>query len=171
MSRIHHPRDGAGAVGMPGERRAGPAPDRCNRWRVYQIDSCVFYACTANNSKGKRTANLGMGKITPWCVSSWNTPSAQPGRCPSSGYENEEDEVGEQLEVNETRQNVGAPTAECHQADRKVSTKKRIIARTVGLAAGLIEGAPSRLAVEMGRVVDDGTNLCVARSRRTDAWE
>jgi hypothetical protein len=82
-----------------------------------------------------------------------------------------EDEDGEQLEVNETRQNVGAPTAECHQADRKVSPKKRIIARTVGLAAGLIDGAPSRLAVEMGRLVDDGTNLCVARSRRTDAWE
>ena len=52
---------------------------------------------------------------------------------------------------------------------RKVSTKKRIIVRTVGLAAGLIEGAPSRLAVEIARVVDDGTNLCVARSRRTDA--
>ncbi|MBN9488958.1 MAG: C4-dicarboxylate ABC transporter substrate-binding protein [Alphaproteobacteria bacterium] len=32
---------------------------------------------------------------------------------------------------------------------------------TVGLAAGLIEGAPLRLAAEMARVVDDGNNLHV----------
>jgi TRAP-type uncharacterized transport system substrate-binding protein len=32
---------------------------------------------------------------------------------------------------------------------------------TVGLAAGLIEGAPLRLAAEMARVVDDGANLHV----------
>ena len=32
---------------------------------------------------------------------------------------------------------------------------------TVGLAAGLIEGAPLRLAAEMARVVDDGSNLHV----------
>src|ERR1700750_3413946 len=32
---------------------------------------------------------------------------------------------------------------------------------TVGLAAGLIEGAPLRLAAEMARVVDDGDNLHV----------
>jgi NMT1-like family len=32
---------------------------------------------------------------------------------------------------------------------------------TVGLAAGLIEGAPLRLAVEMARVVDDGSNMHV----------
>ena len=32
---------------------------------------------------------------------------------------------------------------------------------TVGLAAGLIEGAPLRLASEMARVVDDGENLHV----------
>src|SRR5882757_6175649 len=37
----------------------------------------------------------------------------------------------------------------------------RINAWTVGLAAGLIEGAPSRPAVEMAHVVDDGTNLLV----------
>src|SRR5256885_2589239 len=34
-------------------------------------------------------------------------------------------------------------------------------ARTVGLAAGMIEGAPLRLAAEMGRVVDDGENMHV----------
>jgi hypothetical protein len=35
----------------------------------------------------------------------------------------------------------------------------KINAWTVGLPAGLFEGAPSRLAVETARVVDDGTNL------------
>ena len=37
----------------------------------------------------------------------------------------------------------------------------KINAWTVGLAAGLIEGAPLRLASEMARVVDDGANLHV----------
>jgi len=37
----------------------------------------------------------------------------------------------------------------------------KINAWTVGLAAGLIEGAPLRLAAEMARVVDDGENLHV----------
>lgn len=32
---------------------------------------------------------------------------------------------------------------------------------TVGLAAGLVEGAPLRLAAEMARIVDDGDNLHV----------
>ena len=57
-TRIHHPRDGAGAVGMLGERHAGPALQIiATDGGAYQIDSCVIYACTANNSKGKRTAN------------------------------------------------------------------------------------------------------------------
>jgi hypothetical protein len=46
-----------------------------------------------------------------------------------------------------------APTYERQQ--------KKINAWTIGLAAGPIEGAPLRLAVEMARVVDDGTNLLV----------
>jgi TRAP-type uncharacterized transport system substrate-binding protein len=37
--------------------------------------------------------------------------------------------------------------------------KDRMNAWTVGLAGGLLEGAPIRLAAEMARVVDDGTNL------------
>ena len=32
---------------------------------------------------------------------------------------------------------------------------------TVGLAGGLLEGAPIRLATEIARVVDDGPNLLV----------
>jgi len=39
--------------------------------------------------------------------------------------------------------------------------QEKINAWTVGLAAGLIEGAPLRLASEMARVVDDGANLNV----------
>ena len=41
------------------------------------------------------------------------------------------------------------------------SSRRKINAWTVGLAAGLIEGAPLRLAAEMARVVDDGDNLHV----------
>ena len=37
----------------------------------------------------------------------------------------------------------------------------KVNAWTIGLAAGLIEGAPLRLAAEMARVVDDGANLLV----------
>src|SRR5712671_1063272 len=48
---------------------------------------------------------------------------------------------------------------------RRVATyeqqQEKINAWTVGLAAGLIEGAPLRLAAEMARVVDDGDNMHV----------
>jgi TRAP-type uncharacterized transport system substrate-binding protein len=39
--------------------------------------------------------------------------------------------------------------------------KEKINAWTVGIAGGLLEGAPIRLATEMARVVDDGPNLHV----------
>ncbi len=39
--------------------------------------------------------------------------------------------------------------------------QEKVNAWTVGLAAGLIEGAPLRLAAEISRVVDDGPNLQV----------
>jgi hypothetical protein len=39
--------------------------------------------------------------------------------------------------------------------------KEAINAWTVGLAGGLLEGAPIRLAAEMARVVDDGNNMHV----------
>ena len=41
------------------------------------------------------------------------------------------------------------------------SEKEKMNAWTVGLAGGLLEGAPIRLAAEMSRVVDDGPNLHV----------
>ena len=39
--------------------------------------------------------------------------------------------------------------------------REKMNAWTVGLAGGLLEGAPLRLAAEMARVVDDGPNLHV----------
>src|SRR4051794_26339255 len=44
---------------------------------------------------------------------------------------------------------------------RDVEQRARVNAWTVGLAGGLLEGAPIRLAAEMARVVDDGPNLLV----------
>lgn len=51
--------------------------------------------------------------------------------------------------------NVDAQTA------NKRTEQERMNAWTVGLAGGLLEGAPLRLAAEMARVVDDGSNLHV----------
>jgi len=42
-----------------------------------------------------------------------------------------------------------------------LAAKEKLNAWTVGLAGGLLEGAPLRLASEMARVVDDGDNLHV----------
>src|SRR6478672_12825406 len=39
--------------------------------------------------------------------------------------------------------------------------REKMNAWTVGLAAGLLEGAPLRLGTEMARIVDDGSNLHV----------
>ncbi|MGB4115728.1 MAG: hypothetical protein WBK51_04170 [Polaromonas sp.] len=41
---------------------------------IYEIENCVFYACTGNNQSGERTANFGTGCISPWSASGWNTP-------------------------------------------------------------------------------------------------
>src|SRR5216683_5835983 len=43
----------------------------------------------------------------------------------------------------------------------RTTEKEKMNAWTVGLAGGLLEGAPLRLAAEMSRVVDDGPNLHV----------
>ena len=52
---------------------------------------------------------------------------------------------------------VDAQTAALSQ--RASAEKEKMNAWTVGLAGGLLEGAPLRLAAEMARVVDDGPNL------------
>jgi TRAP-type uncharacterized transport system substrate-binding protein len=50
-----------------------------------------------------------------------------------------------------------APSA--RRARAAETEKEKMNAWTVGLAAGLLEGAPLRLAAEMARVADDGPNL------------
>jgi TRAP-type uncharacterized transport system substrate-binding protein len=48
--------------------------------------------------------------------------------------------------------------SQAHTAEQE---KEKMNAWTVGLAGGLLEGAPIRLAAEMARVVDDGPNMHV----------
>lgn len=56
------------------------------------------------------------------------------------------------------------------RAPAYVSEKEKMNAWTVGLAGGLLEGAPIRLVAEIARVVDDGQNMhvlpIVTRGRR-----
>ena len=59
---------------------------------------------------------------------------------------------------------LDAQTQSVRQPQRSpthTAEKEKINAWTVGLAGGLLEGAPLRLAAEMARVVDDGPNLHV----------
>jgi len=60
-----------------------------------------------------------------------------------------------------TRADAQEQTAPARRAPTYEAQQEKINAWTVGLAAGLIEGAPLRLASEMARVVDDGANLHV----------
>lgn len=60
---------------------------------------------------------------------------------------------------------VDAQTTQGVRAPRRASPyetqKDKMNAWTVGLAGGLLEGAPIRLAAEIARVVDDGPNMLV----------
>src|SRR4051812_36196389 len=60
--------------------------------------------------------------------------------------------------------NVDAQTKSAPQGKglrQAMSEKEKMNAWTIGLAGGLLEGAPIRLASEIARVVDDGPNLHV----------
>ena len=60
------------------------------------------------------------------------------------------------LEAQTPQANIGSP----RRIVRPAATEQdKANAWTVGLAAGLLEGAPLRLGAEMARVVDDGQNL------------
>jgi hypothetical protein len=42
---------------------------------TYRLEDCVFYACTGDRpSDGSRTANFGIGCVSPWTANGWNTP-------------------------------------------------------------------------------------------------
>jgi len=51
----------------------GPVQIITSDGSFYQIDSCVFYACIADNAQGQRTANFGTGRISPWSATESNT--------------------------------------------------------------------------------------------------
>jgi TRAP-type uncharacterized transport system substrate-binding protein len=55
--------------------------------------------------------------------------------------------------------NAAQSTTSMRGASAYHMEKERVNAWTVGLAGGLLEGAPLRLAAEMARIVDDGSNL------------
>jgi TRAP-type uncharacterized transport system substrate-binding protein len=65
------------------------------------------------------------------------------------------------LALQPTRSDAQGQPAPTQLASTFGQQQEKINAWTVGLAAGLIEGAPLRLAAEMARVVDDGANLLV----------
>jgi hypothetical protein len=46
----------------------GPIEIPTQTGNIYTIQNCVFYACTAANSEGVRTANFGTGWVSPWPV-------------------------------------------------------------------------------------------------------
>jgi len=56
---------------------------------------------------------------------------------------------------------TGSQLGRARDAKAQPSPKEKLNAWTVGLAGGLLEGAPIRLATEIARVVDDGDNLYV----------
>jgi hypothetical protein len=60
--------------GCPANVVKGPVQIATAAGDIHTIANCVFYACTANNSLGHRTANFGCSRITPWSASGWNTP-------------------------------------------------------------------------------------------------
>lgn len=61
----------------------------------------------------------------------------------------------------QTRRNEAQGAAASRRAAAQETPQEKMNAWTVGLAGGLIEGAPLRLAAEMARVADDGQNLHV----------
>jgi hypothetical protein len=65
------------------------------------------------------------------------------------------------LALQPTQAAAQAQLAPMQRVPSYAEQQEKINAWTVGLAAGLIEGAPLRLATEMARVVDDGANLLV----------
>jgi hypothetical protein len=81
--------NGEDLVGVPGYRILGTAtePWGCpanvvqgpfqivtQGGSTYEVQDCVFYACTGTNPSGERTANFGAGRVIPWSANGWNVP-------------------------------------------------------------------------------------------------
>ena len=60
--------------GCPANVVQGPLQIVTKDGGLYEIQGCVFYACTGDNPAGERTANFGAGRILPWSANGWNTP-------------------------------------------------------------------------------------------------
>src|SRR5215475_10514472 len=63
--------------------------------------------------------------------------------------------------VNAQTKNPGSQSARSQRHEAPPKPQDTINAWTVGLAGGLVEGAPIRLAAEIARVVDDGDKMHV----------
>jgi len=70
-------------------------------------------------------------------------------------------ETQAQTHSRQTGRQTAARSAPATSATKEAIEKEKLNAWTVGLAGGLLEGAPIRLAAEIARVVDDGDNLHV----------
>ncbi len=65
--------------GCPANVVRGPIQVVTETGEPFVIDSCIFYACTANSAQtGVRTSNFGAGCIKPWSASVWNAPTGIP---------------------------------------------------------------------------------------------
>ncbi|TAJ38028.1 MAG: hypothetical protein EPO55_16990 [Reyranella sp.] len=66
--------------GAPAKVVQGPIQIPTTDGTFYEIANCVFYACTGNNMYGTRTANFGLGCLSPWSSQRGNVPL--PGKPP-----------------------------------------------------------------------------------------
>jgi hypothetical protein len=60
--------------GCPANVVQGPIQIATMDGTLYEIDDCVFYACIGNDTYGNRTANFGLGCLSPWSSNNANTP-------------------------------------------------------------------------------------------------
>jgi hypothetical protein len=67
--------EGTEPWGCPAKIVKGPIHLQTRGGSVFTIQNCIFYACSADNSDGGRTANFGAACISPWSASLWNTPA------------------------------------------------------------------------------------------------
>lgn len=60
--------------GAPAKVVQGPIQIATVDGTFYEIADCVFYACTGNNRYGSRTANFGLGCLSPWSSGTGSNP-------------------------------------------------------------------------------------------------
>lgn len=99
---------------------------------------------------GARIAGLAFGVVALLATAALNSASAQTAAKPSP-------DSAEQKRAAELK-----PNPQVTPNKRRLTViKQKVNGWTVGLAGGLLEGAPIRFATEIARVADDGDNLHV----------